>query len=105
MGEEASGHRCLLAPLEGGTIGPHAMEDDGELAGERDLGLLVARLLGQSPGPALERTVLAPRQQHVGGLARPSSAGRAPGSRDYGGWPARGRGWPADRPAGDAPST
>src|SRR6516165_3857940 len=38
--------------IEGGAVDPHAMQNDGELAGERDLGLLHAGALGDSHAPA-----------------------------------------------------
>jgi hypothetical protein len=33
----------LCSPLERGAVGPDAVQDDGDLAGDRDLGLLVRR--------------------------------------------------------------
>lgn len=37
--------RLLLAPFEAGPVGPDAMQDDGNLAGDCDFGLLSADAL------------------------------------------------------------
>ena len=55
--------------IESTGANPHAVQHDGELAGERYLRLLHAGALGKSHRPALERaTVDRPRQDDMSGL-------------------------------------
>ena len=46
----------MLAPAELGAVAPHAVQDDRQLAGDRDPGAVHAPALGQGDAPALERT-------------------------------------------------
>jgi hypothetical protein len=55
--------------IESTGANPHAVQDDGELAGERYLRLLHAGALGESHRPALERAAVdRPRQDDMSGL-------------------------------------
>src|SRR4051794_22640088 len=68
------GRRALLAPAELGAVGPDAMEDDRELAGDRHAGSRHAPALGdlQAPG-AQGRPLPAADQQRVGRLVERGS--------------------------------
>ena len=59
----------FLAEAELGFVAPHAVQDDGELAGDRDAGARHAAMLGDlhAPGPQA-RPFAAAHQQGVGGL-------------------------------------
>ena len=61
----------LTAEAELGFVAPHAMQDDGELARDRDAGTGHAAMLGDghAPGPQA-RPLLAPHQQRMCGLVK-----------------------------------
>ena len=57
------------APLEAGPVGPDAVQDDGDLASDRNLGLLGADTLHQPNAPRFQcRPTLRPVQQDACGL-------------------------------------
>src|SRR5262245_64973226 len=58
-----------LFEIESTGANPHAVQHDGELAGERYLRLLHAGALGKSHRPALERAAVdRPRQDDMSGI-------------------------------------
>lgn len=60
---------------EGGAVGPHAVQDDRELAGDRHLGAPHVAALGDAQTPGLQgRPGTAAAKQRVGGLLRRASA-------------------------------
>ena len=87
-----SGYTAALSHWNSGSICPDAMEDDGELSCDRDLGFLMPDPLCQLATPDLERrSPTNDIEQHVGCLkeivAHQSIAmlGDAPGSIDLSG--------------------
>src|ERR1700709_286753 len=71
--DERSGHRGLLCPPEVGAVGPDAVQDDGQLARNRDFGLLGTDTL-QQPNPSgfQRRPALDLGQQHASRLIETS---------------------------------
>jgi hypothetical protein len=62
-------HRLFGPPLEAGAVGPDAMQDNGVLACDGDLGLLGADPLHQPGAPVLQgRPTFGSVQQHAGRL-------------------------------------
>ena len=73
----------LSRPAELGTVAQQAMEDDGELAGDGDGGLLAADPLGQPGAPGLEgRPAGDPVQDDPGSLEQIGPQQPIPASRD-----------------------
>ena len=61
------GSNLLLRPVELGSIDPHAMQNDGELTGDRNLGLAEPVALGEPCSPSFERRPFRHAgQQHPG---------------------------------------
>lgn len=76
----------LLSPLEVGPIEPHAVHDDGELAGQRHQGFLAPSGLLQPEAPLEGGPSLGSREQGIGGGVKGgpdlgvSGLGDAPGN-------------------------
>ena len=72
-----------LAPLERGPVHPDAMQNDGELARDRNLRLLQTDALGQPHAPGLQpRPALRAMKQNAGGLVEVTPQQAIAPSRD-----------------------
>ena len=88
----------LLGPAEFRAVGPHAVQDGGQLAGQGNAGLLGADLVDQPRRPGLgRRPILHPAQEAV---RRPGGRGAPPNTK-YGDtpWPRRACAGPGRRHA------